>query len=778
MEDLQHPFNPQPEGCSPADRKSLAASQPGSGAEELSALRAQLEILENRLLAQNHAINALKLRLAQHEVQLRDVSRLARSIVNSRIWQTLKFIGGRMLASRSLLASFRASWRRPALRAVSEAIEVHCDQPRFDGQLVFGKVLIQGWAVAQSGIVKVEVAVGSGAAIRAKTGLYRQDIGKIFPQLTESESAGFRVQLDLTKVPSGEHTLQLRAQSRQGVWVQCERVITVDPSVGPKTLTVAESRAAMKGMQNQPLFSLVVPVYNVPEVWLRRCLDSVLKQSYPHWELCIANDASSDPHIQPLLEEYRQKDKRIKVVHCQERGHISGASNAALSLAQGDFIALLDNDDEITEDALFEIAVALDLDPSADVIYSDEDKIDEDNICSDPFFKPDWSPEYFLTCMYTCHLGVYRAKLVRECGGFRQDVTGAQDYDLALRIISRTSRVIHVPKVLYHWRTLPQSTASGGDAKGYAYSAAQRALRNYLKINGIQGEVLPGPREGFHRIHFELRGEPRVSIVIPTAGRTIDFRGTKIKLLENCVESILAKSSWRNLEIVVVDNGDLDRDQTAFLDSHAVRRLTYSAPAFNLSDKINLGCAQASGEHLVILNDDIEVISPDWIENMLQYSQHPEIGAVGAKLLFSSGRIQHAGVLILSGCPAHPYYNHPKEEVGYYLSAQLARNYLAVTGACMMTRASVFRDLRGFDPAFPLNYNDVDYCLRARERSLRVVYTPYAELYHYESMSKVEPGSVSPEELSQFQSRWIDKYYLDPYYNPNLPLDYPYYRVD
>jgi GT2 family glycosyltransferase len=772
----QHPF-PQPEKKGSTDRNAPNASQP-EWFEEASALRDQLRRLESRLLAQNHAVNALKVRLAQQEAQLRAVSRLAGSIVNSRIWRSLVFLGGRALAGGVFLARFRSSLRRPALRAASEALQINCDLPRHDGELAFGKVLIQGWAVAESGIAKVEVVVGSAPAISAKTGLFRQDIGKLFPGFTDSEGAGFRVQVDLSNVPAGDHLLIIRTQSRQGMRAQCERIITVDPSAGPQILSVAEARAAINRMQSRPLFSFVVPVYNVAEIWLRRCLDSVLKQRYPHWELCIANDASSEPHIRPLLEEYRNKDKRIKVVHCEERGHISAASNAALSLAQGDFIALLDHDDEITEDALFEIARALDLDPSADMVYSDEDKIDEDNFCSDPFFKPDWSPEYFLTCMYTCHLGVYRTALVRECGGFRRDVTGAQDYDLALRIVSRTNRVIHVPKVLYHWRTLPQSTASGGDAKSYAYSAAQRALRSYLKETGIQAEVLPGPREGFHRILYEIRGEPRVSIVIPTAGRTAKLRGMKVNLVQNCVMSILGKSSWRNFEIIVIDNGDLDSEVSAFLDSSGISRLTYSAPTFNLAEKINLGCDLASGDHLVLLNDDVEVITPDWIENMLQYSQQPEIGAVGAKLLFPNGRIQHAGVVILGGCPGHPYHNHPEEEVGYYLSVQLPRNYLAVTGACMMTKTSLFREMKGFDPAFPLNYNDVDYCLRVHERGLRVVYTPYAELFHYESMSKEGPGSVNPEELSRFQSRWVEKYYLDPYYNPNLPLDYPYYRVE
>jgi O-antigen biosynthesis protein len=655
-----------------------------------------------------------------------------------------------------------------------EPIEVHCDCPRNNGEVVSTQLLVQGWALAKSGIAKVEVSLGPGKAVTAQSGLYRQDIGKRFPGYTSAENSGFRVQIDLTKAPAGVQTITIRAQSKLGAVTQCERTITVDSA----SRSQAESRTAMNLLEHRRLFSLIVPVYNVPEKWLRRCLDSVLRQRYPHWELCIANDASSEPHIRPLLDAYRERDRRIKVVHRPERGHISAASNSALSLATGEFIALLDHDDELTDDALLQIAQALELSPTADMIYSDEDKIDEDNFCSDPFFKPDWSPEYFLGCMYTCHLGVYRTELVRACGGFREDMNGAQDYDLVLRIVSQTRNIIHVPKVLYHWRTLPESTASGAEAKDYAYFAAKRALSKYLETNRIDGEVLPGARVGFHRVSFAIRGEPRVSIVIPTAGRSAAIRGTRISLIRNCIQSILQKSSYRNTEIVVVDNGDLSSDDGAFLNSKGVRRLTYSADTFNLSDKINLGCAAASGEHLLILNDDVEVISTDWIENLLQFSQQADIGAVGAKLVFPSGRIQHAGVLILGGCPGHPYYNHPEDEVGYFLSVQMPRNYLAVTGACLMTRTELFQELKGFDPAFPLNYNDVDYCLKVHESGLRVVYTPHAELYHYESLSKEGPGSVSPQELEQFQWRWLDKYYADPYYNPNLPLDYPYYRCD
>jgi GT2 family glycosyltransferase len=656
-------------------------------------------------------------------------------------------------------------------------MQVICHQP--DGRRslpLFGKTLVRGWATAQSGIRHVEVGILSGPCTAARIESRQLRLGTESPNVS-ANGFEFRAELDVSAVSNGPHVLYARARSGGGVWAQSEIAVTIDNSRAPHPRSLAESRELIGRMQYKPVISVITPVFNTPEKWLRLCMDSVLHQHYPDWELCLADDGSAEPHVRRVLDEYCRRDQRIKVIYCEQRGHIARASNAALNLASGEFIALLDADDELTADALTEIALTLNLNPSADMVYSDEDKIDENNVVSDPFYKPDWSPEYFQTCMYTCHLGVYRTSLVRELGGFRAEVTGAQDYDLALRLVSSTNNICHVPKVLYHWRTLPDSTASGGNAKDYAYPAAQAALRNYLALNKIPGEVLPGPRYGFHRIHFQIHGQPKVSVVIPTAGKTIRHENRSINLLRDCISSIRSKSTWGNLEVIAVDNGGLAPDLRQFLAEYQVTCLTYSEPSFNLAEKMNLGASHASGDHLVFLNDDTQVLSADWIENLLQYSQQPKVGAVGAKLLFPNGRIQHAGVLLLGGNPGHAYYNHPPDEVGYYLSAQLPRNYLAVTGACMMTRADLFRDIGGFDTAFPLNYNDVDYCLRLRERGFRIVYTPYAELYHYESVSKGDPGAVSGEELTRFHSRWAERFYLDPYYNPNLPVDYPYYRV-
>jgi GT2 family glycosyltransferase len=548
------------------------------------------------------------------------------------------------------------------------------------------------------------------------------------------------------------------------VWQRHHRLTDADRS---------RMRDETAAMPDPPLISVLMPVYNGPEPYLSLAIESVLRQTYPHWELCIADDASTASHVRPVLEQYAARDPRIRIAYRPRRGNIAAASNSALALAQGDYVALLDQDDEIAEHALFKMAQALVGDRQLDMVYSDEDKLEIDGRRGDPFFKPDWSPEYFLTCMYTCHLGVYRAALVREVGGFRSEFDTAQDYDLALRLVARTSRIAHVPDVLYHWRKLPGSTALSHVGKPQANEAARRALVSYLKTVGQKGTVEPGPLNGLHRVRFAVAGRPRVSIVIPTASRGARIRGKETTYIAMCVESIRRKSSYKNYEIIVVDNDDMPPALRQQLERWRVRHVTYAEP-FNLASKINLAAAKAQGDHLVLLNDDIEVLAEDWLECMLEYSQQPGIGAVGARLLFPDGRLQHVGVTIQGGNPTHPFYGNPAQDIGYGAGNVLVRNFSAVTGACLMTRMDVWQELGGFDEAFPLNYNDVDYCLRLIERGRRVVYTPYAQLYHHEGASK---EGLHQHELDAFKARWGERWAHDPYYNPNLSNRYHDYRI-
>ncbi len=537
-----------------------------------------------------------------------------------------------------------------------------------------------------------------------------------------------------------------------------------------------EGRAAQKAwaleLDNPPRISVLMPTYNTPEHYLRLVIESVLRQTYPHWELCVADDGSTAGHVRAVLEEYAARDDRIKLTPPGRHGGISAATNAALALATGDYVALLDHDDEIAEHALFRMAEAIVADPSAEMLYSDEDKLQPDGQRRAPFFKPDWSPEFFLGCMYTCHLGLYRTSLVRQIGGFRPAFDGAQDYDMVLRLTERTNRIVHVPDVLYHWRLLPNSTASGVAAKPHAHAAGLRALQQHLQRTGRPGNAGVGPAAGLNTIRFAVVGQPAVSIIIPSLCEPARANGRDGSMLERCVTSIVRGSRYRRFEILILDRQRMPAAMEQALARWGVRRVTYDE-SFNWSRVNNLGARHATGEHLLFLNDDTEVITPDWLEAMLEFSQQQPIGAVGAKLLFPEGNLQHVGVTILEGRPGHPFYSYPGQHTGYFCRNVLPHNCAAVTGACLMTRRAVFEQAGGFDEVFPLNYNDVDYCLRVRKLGYRVVFTPHAQLYHHESVTK--PG-VFAEELDAFRARWGTEG-LDPYYNPNLNMETFDYRI-
>lgn len=490
--------------------------------------------------------------------------------------------------------------------------------------------------------------------------------------------------------------------------------------------------------------------------------------------MCLADGNSTKPQVKKILKKYAKNDSRIKLKLLADNKGIAENTNEALLLATGEFIGLLDHDDELAHFALYEVVKLLNKNPEVDFIYSDEDKINEDGMRFGAYYKPDWSPEYFLAMMYTCHLGIYRTKIVREIGGFRPEFDGAQDYDMVLRLISRTRKIEHIPSVLYHWRAWGGSTAKTLASKVYAEDAARRALHDYLLLNNLKGQVLPGPYPGHHRVKFELMDMPLVSIIIPTANQDIEISEVKENLLDKCINSIREVSTYTNFEIVVVHNGNLTAQQQTYMDDLGIKTVFYAHEEFNLSEKINIGCRLSQGEHLIILNDDVRPISPEWIESMLEFSQLPEIGVVGAKLYFPDHRLQHVGVHILNGNPGHPYYGAPEKTNGYGLTAKVTKNYLAVTGACMMTRKQIFELLGGYNRIFPINYNDVDYCLRVHEAGYRIVYTPYAKLYHFEGVSKSGGRSVTPEEIDKFHKIWYKKISMDPYYNPNLSPYVPY----
>jgi GT2 family glycosyltransferase len=541
----------------------------------------------------------------------------------------------------------------------------------------------------------------------------------------------------------------------------------------PDREALARLRAAVAALPHPMRFSVVMPVYNTDPQWLRAAIESVRCQAYPHWELCIADDASPSEETVRCLAEYAG-DPRIRMMRRAQNGHIAATSNDALALATGDFVALLDHDDELSPDALAEMAFAITAHPDADILYSDEDKIAVDGERCDPFFKPDWSPEHFLGQMYTCHLTVMRRSLVNQLGGFRSGFDGTQDYDLWLRMISKTSRILHVPKVLYHWRKIPGSAAGTVDAKNYALDNTKRALQEHADRNHMDAEVVPGLALSLFRVRRRISGSPQVTICIPTAGRSANLGGRSVDLLAHAVGHIAGRTTWPHYRILIADNGDLKSETIAALEKFPHHRITYPLPQgpFNFSRKINFLVGHCETEYLVVFNDDIEMITPDWIEGLLEYAQDPAIGAVGCKLHFPDGRLQHVGVVTgVCGVAAHIFHQAPADCLGWNGGAITPRNYSVVTGALMMTKKSIWDRVGGFDPAMRIDFNDVDFCLKLREAGYRLVYTPFVEAYHHESAS-FGVRQQNPDDIHNMQARWGDTLLRDPYYNPNLSVDH------
>lgn len=528
-----------------------------------------------------------------------------------------------------------------------------------------------------------------------------------------------------------------------------------------------EAKMQIETFAHKPVFSILMPVYNVEARWLEKAIESVLEQLYPYWELCIADDASTQPHIQPILHQYAAMDARIKVLYRTQSGNISEATNSAMELATGEYIGLLDNDDELAPQALYECAKRINADPSIDWLYSDEDKMDEENRHFNFDLKPGWSPELLRSYMYTCHFTVYRTRVVKQVGGFRKGYDGAQDYDLALRIAEVTERVCHIPSVLYHWRTIEQSTAANPLAKKYAYEAGRKALEDHLNRIGQGATVEMTDGFGVYKTKHSIVGNPLVSIVIPTAGKRAVIKGKEVCLLENCIQTIREQSSYKNIEWIVVDGNDVDKTVKQQLIQTNVKWVGCDRP-FNFSERINLGVQASTGDYVLLLNDDIEAIAEDWIEQMLGCAQLPHIGAVGAKLITEQHQIQHAGIVLFEGSPLHVHYGKPDVGQGYLNAYVANRNFLAVTAACLLVSRQKFDAIAGMDETFPVNFNDVDFCLKLHEKGLRNVYAAHAKLYHYESVTRKIGYKV--EEMNRFVTKW--KQYSpaqhDPYWNLNL----------
>lgn len=532
--------------------------------------------------------------------------------------------------------------------------------------------------------------------------------------------------------------------------------------------------AQFEKLTHQPLISIVMPVFDPPAKFLKQAIESVISQSYPHWQLCIADDCSPNPKIRRLLQVYASKDPRIEVVFRTENGHLSASSNSALQMAKGEYVLLMDHDDLITPNCLFEVVKHINAHPSDKIIYSDEDKINEAGHHSVPHFKPDWSPHNLLSRNYLGHVVVIKKEIVDRIGGFRLGFEGSQDYDLLLRATEETQEIGHIPKVLYHWRIHSKSAAQSEEVKPYAYIAAKKALEEALIRRNLRGNVsyLSGLRG--YRISYEIDRPGKVSIIIPTKDQ--------VKLLKNTIDSIIEKTSYQDFEIILLDNNSKSSEffeLVKYYEQKLGARFLYVEAKFpfNFARLMNLGVSHSTGDYILFLNNDVEIIQRDWLTKMVSYAQLPQTAAVGVKLLYPDDHIQHAGVIIgLGGVAGHAFVNFFKDEPGYFNYVQTVNNFSAVTAACMIFRREIYEQVGGMDESFEVEYNDVDLCLKFLEAGYYNVYLPDVELYHYESATRGHPHQSKEswnrhvKEIGLFKQKWQRYIDHDPCYNPNLNL--------
>jgi len=694
---------------------------------------------------------------------------------NKLITQSLSFKIGLLMTFPFRVIINRFSFKKkPSINP----IKATCDTALFAANVLE----ISGWALSSTQVKKVEVYLSDHFVGNAQLGIYRQDVELAFPGCPLSTNSGFYFYL---KQKIDTDTVLLKVYDSDGHFVELEKVII--PSVEEMTLNaqyqifLQQKQISLKQIQQSkddidclsfhPLISIIVPVYNVDRKWLDLCVESVLNQYYPHWQLCLYDDASTSQQTLECLQNWQQKDSRINVEFGKKNRGISLASNAAIEMTKGEFIGLLDHDDELTSDALSQVVSALNKNKMLDFIYSDEDKIDEQGLYCDPHFKSDFNRETLLCHNYICHFSVIRKSVGNKVDWFRNGYDGSQDHDLFLRLTRQTNNIYHIAKVLYHWRKTEGSTAIAISNKGYAQVAAKKAIRSYLKAEKVEATVMDGLFANSFRVRRKLVDNPLVSIIIP-------FKD-QCNLLRTCIDSIVSKTSYQNYEILLIDNQSEDKDVLQYCNDLSQQYDNVSLykfdQAFNYAKLNNQAVEKAKGELLLFLNNDIEVINDDWLLAMMEQIQSTGVAAVGAKLLFADNTIQHAGIIVSDMGAVHCNKHLQDGATGYFERVNYIQNISACTAACLLVSKSVFSQVGGFDEElFKIAYNDVDLCLKIRQAGFLITYTPYARLYHYESKSR--GFDSSPEKLARFkleinnyQQKWAEIYkHGDPYFNPNL----------
>ncbi len=581
-----------------------------------------------------------------------------------------------------------------------------------------------------------------------------------------------------------EQITKIKEKGWRVTWIEMKRYMIMGTAAEPEEfyqIWINKNEPNEEELEKQkdtkfeinPKISIIIPMYNTPEKFFKELVDGLIEQTYPNWELCLADGS---PEKNEKLEKIYKKDERIKYKFIGENKGISGNTNAALELATGDFIALLDHDDLLPKFSLYEIVKCINKNPDVDFIYTDEDKFEElGGKRYDPYFKSDFAPDTLRANNFICHFSVFKKELMEELGGFRSEFDGAQDYDIILRMSEKAKKIIHIPKILYHWRVHALSTAkSGGTAKPYAYEAGIKAVQAHIDRIGLKGEVVSGNTLGTYKVNYEIKGNPKVSIIIPNK----DYAST----LKVCLKSIKKLTTYKNYEIIVVENNSEEQKTFDYYDEidgkDKIKVVKYPEKGFNYSKIINYGVANSDGEYIIQLNNDTELITPNWIEEMLGFAQREDVGAVGAELFYPDKSIQHAGIIIgIGGVAGHVFRNIPHGMHGYFSKDAMIQNMSAVTAACIMASRKMYETVGNMDEKFEVAFNDVDFCLKIREQGKLIVYNPYVQFIHYESKSRGFEDTLEKQkrfkgEVERFQKKW-EKILKngDPYYNINLRLD-------
>ncbi len=766
--------------ASPRQQVSIE-TQPQSVHQELKRLEAELMETQQQVTRLLNLLEMQQARLNAQETSVARLDRILMEILTGRTWRALRFaseVAKKILPSRVGSSSIlKGSSATEAGRRIKSYLV--CDDPKpTDTRPRGGKVVVRGWCIAEGGVDGVEIQVGDLPVIQAKPNIPRPDVKKEHPELDATGKAGFQVDVNTSFVPNGQHTVTIRLLSKGVSIREAETTVLIDHEKGfassyEQWIQEFEKpndeiiQLKLPNLRRQPLISVVMPVYNTVESELTSAIQSVIDQSYPYWELCIADDKSSKPEVKRILDKFAGLMSTIKVSYRTEQGGISAASNTALAMATGEYVCFLDHDDTLAPHALAYVCEALDRHPTADFLYSDEDKIDVKGNRFEPFFKPKWSPDLLRSENYIAHLSLLRSDLLDGVGGFRSAFDGSQDYDLILRASEKASEIVHIPRVLYHWRAGVASTATALENKGYTVSAAERALADHCERVANGARMEPASVTGRWRMRYPIAEGARVSIIIASGG--------KVDVLQANLQSIFSKTTYSSYEVVVIDNskhGEIEKLVTGFdSSSQTLRYIDWRNKRFNYSEINNVAARTCSSPVLLFLNDDTSVIEPGWLDAMVELAARPDVGAVGAKLLYPDGRIQHAGVVmgLFDNC-GHAFKGLDGGRSHYFDFSDVIRNVSAITGACLMAKADVFWEAGGFDEqTFAVAFNDIDLSLKIGSLGYRVLYTPHAVLHHHEAFSKTSKDLVPhPEEVEAMRRKWGKTIDADPYYSPNL----------